>query len=317
MGKLKALAFDKTGTITYGKPHVTDVIAYPPYTETEVLQWAAAIEQRSAHPLAQAIVHAAKKQGIELPSPQTVKADVGRGLIATIDQDTLWVGKADISKEGGSEADHTLQEDIETLEKGGKTTIVVRRNAEITGIIALTDQVRPEAKKMISALKKDGILNMVMLTGDNLQVARSFASQVGLDEFEAQLMPEEKLDAVKRLEAKYQTIAMVGDGVNDAPALANATVGIAMGGAKTQVALETADVVLMADDLSKLPFAIGLGQKTTTIIKQNFIIALGVMAGLILLTLLNLTGIGFAILLHEGSTVLVIFNSLRLLRYQT
>jgi Cd2+/Zn2+-exporting ATPase len=294
---------------------VTDIIAFPPHTEMEVLQWAAAIEQRSAHPLAQAIVLASMEQGIELPSPHSVKADVGRGLQANLNQDTIWVGKPDISDESRSENDHTWQEAIDSLEKQGKTAIVVRMNAKIAGIIAVTDQIRPEAEETISSLKTAGIRNMVMLTGDNLQTAESIASQVGLDEFQAQLMPEEKLSAIKRLETRHQTIAMVGDGVNDAPALANATVGIAMGGAKTQVALETADIVLMADDLSKLPFAIGLGQKTTTIIKQNFIIALGVMAGLILLTLLNLTGIGFAILLHEGSTILVILNSLRLLGY--
>lgn len=317
MGKLNAIALDKTGTITYGKPHVTDIIAYPPYTENDVLKWAAAIEQRSAHPLAQAVVRAAEKRGIELPAPQSVRAETGRGIQATFDEGTFWVGKMDSSVEHVSESDPDVRSAIDALEMQGKTTIVLRLNSKIKGIIAVTDQIRPEAKEAISELNASGIQHMVMLTGDNVQAAERFATQVGLKEFQAQLMPEDKLEALKDLEAKHQTIAMVGDGINDAPALANATVGIAMGGAKTQVALETADVVLMADDLSKLPFAIGLGQKTTTIIKQNFVIALGVMAGLILLALFNLTGIGMAILLHEGSTVLVISNSLRLLNFQS
>ncbi len=317
MGKLKAIAFDKTGTITYGMPCVTDIVPFPPYTESDVLRWAAAIEQRSAHPLARAIVLAADERGIELPAPQFVKADTGRGIQAKLEEGIFWVGKPSISGEDQLESEPKIHSMIKEFERQGKTTIVVRLNSKTTGVIAITDQVRPEARETISKLEASGIQHMIMLTGDNFQTAARFASQVGLKEFQAQLMPEDKLQALRQLEKEYQTIAMIGDGVNDAPALANATVGIAMGGAKTQVALETADVVLMADDLSKLPFAIGLGQKTAAIINQNFLIALGVMAGLILLTLSNLAGIGLAILLHEGSTVLVILNSLRLLTYRS
>jgi Cd2+/Zn2+-exporting ATPase len=313
MGKLKAIAFDKTGTITYGLPHVTDIFPFPPYSETEILRWAAAIENRSAHPLARAIVLAANERGIELPSPNFIKADTGKGIQATLDEGNFWVGKHDVSVRDGSEANPDIRSTIEYLEMQVKTTIVIRLNEKIIGVIAITDQVRPEAKETISKLETSGIQHMVLLTGDNFQSAERFAAQVGLKEFQAHLLPEDKLQALRELKKDYQTIAMVGDGVNDAPALANATVGIAMGGAKTQVALETADVVLMADDLSKLPFAIGLGQRTAAVIKQNFMIALSVMAGLILLTLANLTGIGLAILLHEGSTVVVILNSLRLL----
>jgi Cd2+/Zn2+-exporting ATPase len=316
MGNLKAIAFDKTGTITLGTPHVTNVIAFPPFTESKILGWAAAIEQRSAHPLARAVVHAANEKGIELPMPQSVKADTARGIQATLDEGDIWVGKYHVSDDG-SEDNLDIRSKIEALEMQGKTAIVVRMNGKIVGILAITDQVRPEAKQTIFELGARGIRHMIMLTGDNIQTAKHIASQVGLNEIQAQLMPEDKLLALKELEKRYQTVAMVGDGVNDAPALAHATVGISMGGAKTQVALETADVVLMADDLSKLPLAIGLGQKTTTIIKQNFFVALGVMTGLIVLTLVNLTGIGLAILLHEGSTLLVILNSLRLLTYQT
>jgi Cd2+/Zn2+-exporting ATPase len=316
LGRLKAIAFDKTGTITYGMPNVTDIVPFPPYTETEILRWAAAIEQRSAHPLARAVVSAANEHGIELPSPKSVKADTGKGIQAALEEGSFWVGKSTIGTEDGLTVDPEVRSKIETFEKQGKTTIVVRMNEKIIGIIAITDLVRPEARETIQKLETSGIQYMVMLTGDNVRTAERFASQVGLREFRAQLMPEDKLQALKELEKEYQKIAMVGDGVNDAPALANATVGIAMGGAKTQVALETADVVLMADDLSKLPFAIDLGQKTAATIKQNFTIALGVMGGLILLTLASITGIGWAILFHEGSTVLVVLNSLRLLSYQ-
>jgi Cd2+/Zn2+-exporting ATPase len=315
IGKLKAIAFDKTGTITYGMPKVTDIIALPPYSETDVLRWAAATEQRSAHPLARAVVQAAGEEGLDLPTPQYAKADTGSGMQATIEEGKLWIGKYNAPEELPSEVDRQVRSKIADLEMEGKTVTVVRLNSEITGIIAITDQVRPEAKETISELEASGIQHMVMLTGDNPQTAERFASQVGLKEFQAQLMPEDKLRALRRLQGKYQMIAMVGDGVNDAPALANATVGIAMGGAKTQVALETADVVLMADDLSKLPFAIALGQKATATIKQNFIIALGVMVGLIILTLANLAGIGLAIVLHESSTVAVVLNSLRLLTF--
>jgi Cd2+/Zn2+-exporting ATPase len=202
------------------------------------------------------------------------------------------------------------------LKEQGKTTIVVCVNERLAGVIGISDQIRPETKGSIANLKQSGMKHMLMLTGDHQQSARYIAAEVGLDEFQAELMPEDKLQILRNLATRHETVAMVGDGVNDAPALANATVGIAMGGAKTEVALETADVVLMADDLSKLPFAINLGRRTSQIILQNLFIALGVIAGLIVLTLLNLTDIGLAILLHEGSTVLVVVNALRLLGYR-
>jgi len=373
MGRLRAIAFDKTGTITLGKPHVTNIIPNSPYTESEVLKWAASAETRSAHPIAQAIVKAAEQREIELQAPISIKAETGLGIQATIGDDVVWVGRVKANLPGSSErnlfdvisracpsdssrgvskekanrsltkpyagrfpsaarsgvpwlfpadkADESgLAKDIHTkveaLEKQGKTIVMVRLNKSPIGIIAVADQVRPEVKGTISHLKRIGIRHMLMLTGDNPQSAATVADAVGLENFQAGLMPEDKLHILNDWTVNHQITAMVGDGVNDAPALANATVGIAMGGARTQVALETADVVLMADDLSKLPFAIGLGQETTKIIQQNFVIALGVIIGLIFLTLFNLTGIGLAILLHEGSTVLVVFNSLRLLRYR-
>jgi Cd2+/Zn2+-exporting ATPase len=316
MGRLQAIAFDKTGTITIGKPQVTDVLQISPFSKDDVIKWAASAEARSAHPIAQAIVKEAEEREITLLPADDLRSETGLGVQATIGEDSVWVGRAKWDAAEKSSLVQEFLEKLETLEELGKTFVMVRHNDLPIGVIAVADQIRPEVEGTISHLEAIGLHHMLMLTGDNRQSAAVIAKAVGLENVHADLMPEDKLNILRDWTAIHQTTAMVGDGVNDAPALANATVGIAMGGARTQVALETADVVLMADDLSKLPFAIGLGQQTTKIIKQNFVIALGVIAGLILLTLLNLTGIGLAILLHEGSTVLVVFNSLRLLRYR-
>jgi Cd2+/Zn2+-exporting ATPase len=316
LGHLDAIAFDKTGTITLGKPHLTDILARPPYSEDAVLGWAAAVERQSAHPLARAIVTSAEERGIDLPYADSVKDEAGKGIRARIGVDEIWVGRAEFCKEGGVPVEGDLQLEVNDLKAQGKTIIVVCRNDQLTGVIGISDQVRPETKDTIADLKRSDMKHILMLTGDHARSASPIAAEVGLDDFRAGLMPEDKLQVLRDLTAEHKTVAMVGDGVNDAPALANATVGIAMGGAKTEVALEAADVVLMADDLSKLPFAINLGRKTSQIILQNMIIALGVIAGLIASTLLNLTDIGLAILLHEGSTVLVVFNALRLLSYR-
>jgi Cd2+/Zn2+-exporting ATPase len=316
MGKLQAIAFDKTGTITLGKPHVTDVLPLPTYTRHDVLRWAATAESLSAHPIAQAIVNATEEEGIAFQSPHSIQSHIGLGIQAKLKQDLISVGRAKPEDLTQFSSVQKIRSMVDGLEKQAKTIVLVQVNEEPIGIIAVADQIRPEVKETISHLKGIGLEQMLMLTGDNARSAASIASAAGLDHFHAGLMPEDKLTILTDWSAKYGSTAMVGDGVNDAPALANATVGIAMGGARTQVALETADVVLMSDDLSKLPFAIGLGQATSKVIRQNFVIALGVIATLIILTLLNLTGIGPAILLHEGSTVLVVFNSLRLLNYR-
>jgi Cd2+/Zn2+-exporting ATPase len=261
-------------------------------------------------------VRAAAERDITPHAARVSKAQTGLGVQATIGKDLVWVGRVKKAKGGDTDLAEDIRKQVGDLEKQGRTIVLVQHNQQPVGLIAVADQVRPEAKETISHLEGIGFKNMLMLTGDNPQSAASIAKTVGLKDFQAGLMPEDKQNIVKEINSIHQFTAMVGDGVNDAPALANATVGIAMGGAKTQVALESADVVLMADDLTKLPFVIGLGQQTTRIIRQNFVIALGVIIGLVLLTLLNLTGIGLAILLHEGSTVLVVFNSLRLLGYK-
>ena len=204
----------------------------------------------------------------------------------------------------------------QSLQQSGKTLMWVAENKTAIGLIALADTLRHEAASTMSALKKIGVEHTIMLTGDNVRSASAIAVQVGLTEYRAALMPEDKLIVIRDLVKEYGQVAMIGDGVNDAPALANATVGIAMGGAGTDVALEPADVALMGDDLSKLPFAVGLGRATRAIIMQNLFIALGVIAFLMITSLTGIVSIGIAVVFHEGSTLVVVANALRLLGYQ-
>jgi Cd2+/Zn2+-exporting ATPase len=205
---------------------------------------------------------------------------------------------------------------VKELEGGGNTTMLIRRNKEYIGIIALMDTPREAAKETLKKLKEIGIKRMIMLTGDNQKVADAVAKEIGLTDAWGSLLPEEKVDAIKKLKEQESKVAMVGDGVNDAPAMANSTVGIAMGAAGSDVALETADIALMADKLETLPFAIGLSRKAKTIIKQNLWVSLGIVALLIPSTIFGLANIGIAVVVHEGSTLLVVFNALRLLAYK-
>ncbi|HZD58359.1 MAG TPA: cation-translocating P-type ATPase [Anaerolineales bacterium] len=317
LGRLKAVAFDKTGTITRGQPEVTDVIVFEDgFTDSDVLRLAAAVESRSAHPLAQAVVRRAHENSVRIPEIGTASSITGRGANATVDGSLVSVGSSNLFEVQGIQIPGTVQVKVAALEDQGKTAILVSKDKKIVGLIAVADVLRQDLTDNIAALREIGITRFVMLTGDNPRTAGYIARQAGLSEFRAELMPEDKVTAVKDLVQQYGYIAMVGDGVNDAPALANATVGIAMGGASTDAALEAADVALMADDLSKLSFAVGLGRATGAIIRQNLFISMGVIVGLIGMTLTGLTGIGLAIFFHEGSTLLVALNALRLLRYR-
>ena len=328
LGRLKAIAFDKTGTITSGHPKVTDIVVLDPeITEEEVLKWAAAVESRSTHPLAEAIIQAAVGSGLKVQEVTQATSLPGLGAKGVVSGDQVWVGSPDIiinertvddesvPNNSHEEVPEELPNQVVDFEKEGKTPILVSRNGKIIGLIAVADTIRPNINQYLDALKKLGLQRSIMLTGDNSQVAEHISEQVGIREFLASLMPQDKVNAIKKLVANHQYVAMVGDGVNDAPALASATVGIAMGGAGTDVALETADVVLIADDLSKLPFAVGLGRETKRIIRQNLVIALGVILGLVVFALSGEVGIGTAIVFHEGSTLVVVLNSLRLLKY--
>jgi Zn2+/Cd2+-exporting ATPase len=318
LGMLKAIAFDKTGTITHGKPQVTDIIAFRPelFTDKQVLALAGALECQSGHPLAQAIVRAAQNSEDQFPKIGPVTSLTGRGLRSSINGKTIMLGSLKLIHEAGVDVSPEIVKQIETIEGNGKTTVLITVGENLAGCIALADTLRPEIQATLKQLRSLGIEKTAILTGDNAKVAAAISKQVGLTDYYADLMPEDKAVAIQDMVKKYGVVAMVGDGVNDAPALANATVGIAMGGAGTDVALETADVALMGDNLQKLPFAVGLGRATRRIILQNLAIALGVIALLVVASLAGWTGIGVAIFIHEGSTILVVLNALRLLGYR-
>lgn len=318
LGLLKAIAFDKTGTVTHGQPEVTDVVAIQSsaWKEADLLSIAAGAESRSAHPLAQAVVRSAQTQGLPVSPVDDVESLTGRGLRAVANGKTIWIGNQKLMNEAGVTLSAESISRAEALQGQGKTLMWIAVDKTLAGLIALADTLRKEAAPTMHALKQSGVAHTIMLTGDNARSASAIANEIGLTEFRADLMPEDKLTIIRDLVKEYGQVAMIGDGVNDAPALANATVGIAMGGAGTDVALETADVALMGDDLSKLPFAVGLGRATRAIIIQNLAIALGVIGLLIITSITGIISIGIAVIFHEGSTLVVVANALRLLRYK-
>ena len=315
LGKLDAIAFDKTGTLTVGHPEVADMI--PIYIEAhELLQIAASVEARSSHPLAEAVTRRAKKDGLKLNETGDLQTLKGRGVLADLDGQTIRIGNARLMEEANIAVPAELQSQLQTLGESGKPTMIVARDAQVLGALALADPIRPEAKATLDQLREIGIKRLVMLTGDNAKVAAHLAPFVGVTDVRADLLPEHKVSAIQELQAQFDGVAMIGDGVNDAPALANATVGIAMGAGGTDVALETADVALMADDLSKLPFAVALSRQAKNIIRQNLWISLGVIALLVPSTLFGFARLGVAVVFHEGSTLVVVLNALRLLRFR-
>lgn len=318
LGRLGAIAFDKTGTLTEGKPRVTDVITADGIgSGKELLETAVAVEKLSDHPLAVAVVRHGTEALGDAPAENAtdIQSITGRGVTARIGGDRVYIGKDDLFEEiEGSPLPDKLREKVEALESEGRTTMIVRRGDRYLGVIGLMDTPRAAAKETVSRLRELGITHMIMISGDNHQVANAVAREVGIDGAWGDLMPEDKVEAIKKLRAQ-QDVAMVGDGVNDAPAMANANVGIAMGAAGSDVALETADVALMADRIENLPFVVGLSRKTSRIIKQNLWFSLGMVAVLIPATVFGLN-MGIAVLFHEGSTLLVVFNALRLLAYR-
>ena len=313
LGQVRAVAFDKTGTITRGRPEVTEIVVLDG-DEQQLLRTAAALESRSGHPLAQAVVQAAKARGLEWERAGELEATAGKGIRAVFAGETVSIGN--LAYFAADAVPDAVVAEVRRLEETGKTTMLVQSGQRLLGILALSDTPRPEAAAMLQRLSGLGIEKTLMLTGDNPTVGHAIARAVGLDEVRAGLLPEQKVEAVAELAAAYQQVAMVGDGVNDAPAMARATVGIAMGGAGTDVALETADIALMADALDKLPVAVGLSRASRRIIQQNLWISLGVIGLLVPATFFGFAGIGPAVVVHEGSTLLVVFNALRLLRYQ-
>jgi Cd2+/Zn2+-exporting ATPase len=322
LGRLGALAFDKTGTLTRGEPRVEAVLPHGDTTENELLRVAAAVERQSDHPLAAAVVDYAEvhREGEAAPDVTDVETITGRGITATIAGEPVHIGKAVLFDEKGKlrlpgpPLPDALRIDVERLERDGHTTMVVRQGDRYLGVIGLRDAPRDEARATVRRLREIGLRRMVVLSGDHQRVVDAVAAELGIDEARGDLLPDDKVEAVRALRREAD-VAMVGDGVNDAPAMANATVGIAMGAAGSDVALETADVALMADALDPLPFAVGLSRQTRRIIRQNLWLALGMVAFLVPATIAGLH-IGPAVVLHEGSTLLVVANALRLLRYE-
>lgn len=317
LGNIKVMAFDKTGTLTEGKFQVTNMVPLNGAGTDELLRITAAVEQQSNHPLALAIVRTAQARGLTLPAANGLQNVTGRGVRSEIDGNPVLIGSLKLFREtDGHALDEQVIQTVEQFESEGKTTMAVSHGGQFLGVLALADIPRPDVKETLQQLLNLGVQKLVMLTGDNDDVARQIAKEVGVTDVRAELLPEDKLTTIKQLLETHGAVAMIGDGVNDAPALATATVGIAMGGAGTAVALETADVALMADDLSKLPFAVGLSRASRAIIKQNLGVSLGVIGLLLVTSVIGVMDLSGAVVLHEGSTIIVVLNALRLLRYR-
>ncbi|MFN8583163.1 MAG: heavy metal translocating P-type ATPase [Gemmatimonadaceae bacterium] len=327
LGSVELLALDKTGTITRGEPDVTDLVPLFGATQEELLAIAAAVEARSQHPLARAVVREAGLRQLQIATAGDLEARNGFGVLARVGSAVVELGRLrmfeEITAASGVVPDEVRWE-VARLEASGRTTVVVRTTDAAgtdgalirwLGVIGIADEPRANVRATLDRLRALGIRRIVMLTGDNRGVGDAVGRSVGVDEVRAGLLPEDKVTAIKELGAGGQ-IAMVGDGVNDAPALAHASVGVAMGGAGTAAALETADVALMGDDLARLPFAIGLSRQARSVIKQNLVVSLGVIAVLIVASVLGWVRIGLAVVLHEGSTLVVVANALRLLSYR-
>ncbi|GAB6862836.1 hypothetical protein JCM17092_29250 [Haloplanus litoreus] len=326
---IDAVAFDKTGTLTRGETQLTDVfvrdgLADESLTPDELLSLAAAVQARSEHHLARATVSEAEDRALDVPDARRFQSEAGKGVRADVDDGTIHIGNRSyvetVLEDAAIEGLEPGLDRLQTLEAEGKTSVLVARehgnDVTVLGWLAFTDTVRPGAAEMIEDLRSLGVEHIVMLTGDNERVAQQIADEVGIDEVQAELLPEEKVATIEELVKRYENVAMVGDGVNDAPALATATLGIAMGGAGTDVALETADVVLMGDDIGKIPYVLGLGRRTRRTLTVNLAIAFGAIALMVGTILLRGIPLPLAVIGHEGSTVLVSLNGLRLLGFR-
>ncbi len=312
-GTLTAVVFDKTGTLTEGRPAVTDIVPLDGHDEAAILRLAAAVEQHSEHPLAQAVLAAARERNLTLPAVRDFEALAGRGARALVDGQALVLGNQRLSREMGY-ATAAADVALATLEAHGKTAFLLMNGAAALGIIAVADRARPEALASIHALRQAGVRRIIMLTGDNEGTARAVAQGLGIEEYRSGLLPSEKADFVRELVFSGEHVAVVGDGVNDAPALASATVGVAMGAAGSDVALETADVALMGDDLSKLAGTIQLSRKALAIIKQNITFAIATKAVFLLLAAFGWATLWMAVAADMGASLAVVGNGLRALR---
>jgi Zn2+/Cd2+-exporting ATPase len=316
MGGLRAIAFDKTGTLTKGIPVVTNLEILAENDKNTILSNVAALENASQHPLASAILKKAEVENVTYQGIQVndFSSITGKGIKGTIDGTTYYVGSPGLFQEISTTSLQNLVSKIALLQSQGKTVMVFGTESEIFALIAVADEVRETSREVIERLHKLGIEKTIMLTGDNQGTAKAIGENVGVTDIQSELLPQDKLAVIKEMRKKYGKVAMVGDGVNDAPALAASTVGIAMGGAGTDTALETADVALMADDLKKLPFTIELSRKALNIIKQNITFSLGIKLVALLLVIPGWLTLWIAIFADMGATLLVTLNGLRLLR---
>ncbi|MDX2136471.1 MAG: cation-translocating P-type ATPase [Chloroflexota bacterium] len=320
LAKVKVVALDKTGTLTRGEPEVTDVLVLnqadgsATVSNNTVLEIAAGIERLSQHPLARAIVRYTEAQGVRPAEVVNFKSLTGAGASAQLNGTTVYVGSPDLYHSKLGVALHQHWDDINHLQDEGKTVVVIGDEKTAWGLVAIRDNIRPNARKAIADLHEAGIQRVVMLTGDNERTAQAIAREVGIDDFYADLKPEDKVNRVRELAQQYGHVAMVGDGVNDAPALAEATVGVAMGAAGTDVALETADVALMADDLEKLVYALKLARRNQFVVNQNLALSALVISALVIGAILGLFTLPVVVLAHEVSEFIVIGSGLRMLR---
>ncbi|MFC7198986.1 heavy metal translocating P-type ATPase [Halospeciosus flavus] len=343
MGQVDAVALDKTGTLTKGELAFTDVVPFGDADETEVLRYAAALEQRSEHPIAEAILARADEAGIvDRPTPANFEALTGEGIRADVDGETYYAGKPALFEDLGFDLsgagratdggvveareepdadddhdDHDLDDVLGGLEREGKTVVLVGTESALLGAVAIADEVRPASRRAVERLHELGVEHVVMLTGDNEGTARAIAEQVGVDDYRAELLPDEKVDVVRDLEREYGDVAMVGDGINDAPALATATVGVAMGAAGTDTAIETADIALMGDDVGKLPYLYALSHEANAVIRQNIWTSLGVKALLAVGVPLGYVSVALAVVVGDmGMSLGVTGNAMRLSRIE-
>ncbi len=311
--RLRAIALDKTGTLTLGSPEVQRIIPLNGHTPHELLARAAALEAHSNHPLAQAVLRKANQENISIVPAEQFRALPGRGGVGVVNGREFWVGSHRLLLERTGLSD-TILSHVETLQDEGHSVVLIGNDSHVCGLLGISDALRDNARSAVNALKALGVQHVTVLTGDNRLTAQAVANAVGADDFHAELLPDEKVETIKRMVTQHGSVAMVGDGVNDAPALATATLGIAMGAAGSDTAIETADVALMSDDLMRIPWLIQHSRRTFTIVRQNITFALGTKAMFVVLTLAGIASLWLAIAADMGASLLVIANGLRLLR---
>ncbi|GAB4221733.1 MAG: heavy metal translocating P-type ATPase [Francisella sp.] len=312
--KLQAIAFDKTGTLTIGKPTITDIVVAEKFSKQQLISIASSLESTVDHPIAKAILDYANENNIAFNQANNTKVISGKGVTGEIDNNHFWLGNHPFAHEKQLCNNPVLHNKAQELVSNGLTLIFVGNDKDIIGIIAIQDKIKSNIKKAIKQLKKLGIKQTIMLTGDNSATAKSIATQSGIDSFYAELLPQDKVNQVKKLVQDYTSVAMVGDGINDAPALATANLGIAMAAIGNDIAIETADIALMTDDISKISWLIQHSKRTLAIIKQNISFAILTKAIFISLAIFDLATLWMAIAADMGATLIVIINSLRLLK---